>query len=89
MNFRVYSLTTAASQSKKFNTPHQIIGILVFVFVIAQLVLGYLHHRIYKKTQQPTKMAPIHVWLGRLVILLGIVNGFTYVHLSPFPMTYS
>lgn len=46
-------------------------------FVIAQLVLGYLHHRIYKKTQQPTKIAPIHVWLGRIIIPLGIANGFT------------
>ncbi|KAI3332886.1 hypothetical protein F4824DRAFT_474025 [Ustulina deusta] len=80
-----FVISTSYNRSKKFNTPHQIIGILVFVFVIAQLALGYLHHRIYKKTQQPTKMAPIHVWLGRLVILLGIVNGFTGFPLALSP----
>ncbi|KAI1348924.1 hypothetical protein F5Y01DRAFT_290746 [Xylaria sp. FL0043] len=80
-----FVISTTYNRSKKFNTPHQIIGIIVFIFVIAQLVLGILHHRIYKKTQQPTKLAPIHVWLGRLVILLGIVNGFTGFPLALSP----
>jgi hypothetical protein len=44
--------------------------------MIVQLVLGIMHHRIYKKTQQTTKMAPIHVWLGRIAIACGIANGF-------------
>jgi hypothetical protein len=44
--------------------------------MIAQFVLGYMHHRIYKRTQSPTKLAPIHVWLGRVVIPAGIANGF-------------
>lgn len=65
-----------AQQSKSFNTPHQIIGILVFIFLLGQFVLGFMHHRKFKKTQKPTKLAPIHVWLGRLIIVLGIVNGF-------------
>ncbi|KAI1165582.1 hypothetical protein F5B18DRAFT_610236 [Nemania serpens] len=80
-----FVISTSYTRSSKFNTAHQIVGIFVFIFVIAQLVLGYLHHRIYKKTQQPTKMAPIHVWLGRVVILLGIVNGFTGFPLALSP----
>lgn len=44
--------------------------------MIGQFVLGVLHHRIYKKTQSPTKLAPIHIWLGRVVIPAGIINGF-------------
>ncbi|KAI0417142.1 hypothetical protein F5X98DRAFT_341526 [Xylaria grammica] len=80
-----FVISTSYNRSKKFNTPHQVIGILVFVFVIIQLGLGFLHHRIYKKTQQPTKIAPVHVWLGRLVILLGVVNGFTGFPLALSP----
>ncbi|KAI1425039.1 hypothetical protein F5Y12DRAFT_749413 [Xylaria sp. FL1777] len=80
-----FVISTYYNRSKKFNTPHQIIGILVFIFVIAQFMLGFLHHRIYKKTLQPTKMAPIHVWLGRLVILLGVVNGFVGFPLALSP----
>ncbi|KAI0873239.1 iron reductase domain protein [Hypoxylon argillaceum] len=80
-----FVISTSYNRSKKFNTAHQIIGIIVFIFVIAQLALGYFHHRIYKKTQQPTKFAPIHVWLGRVVIILGIANGFTGFPLALSP----
>jgi hypothetical protein len=44
--------------------------------MIAQFVLGFMHHRIYKRTQATTKLAPIHVWLGRIIIPCGIANGF-------------
>ena len=44
--------------------------------MIGQFVLGFLHHRMYKKTQATTKLAPIHVWLGRVVIPAGIADGF-------------
>jgi hypothetical protein len=44
--------------------------------MIAQWVLGFLHHRMYKRSMSPTKLAPFHIWLGRIVILCGIVNGF-------------
>ena len=68
-----------AGQTKNFNTAHQVIGIIVFIFILAQFVLGVVHHREYKKTQKPTKFAPIHVWMGRAAIILGVVNGFLYV----------
>jgi hypothetical protein len=44
--------------------------------MVAQFILGFVHHRIYKKTSAPTKLAPFHVWLGRLVIPAGVANGF-------------
>jgi hypothetical protein len=44
--------------------------------MVAQFVIGFMHHRIYKKTSATTKFAPIHVWLGRVVIVMGVVNGF-------------
>lgn len=46
--------------------------------VVVQFALGFFHHRAYKQTQKTTRMAPIHVWLGRLVIPCGIANGFLY-----------
>lgn len=74
--------TDSITQSKNFNSAHQVIGILVFAFVLIQFGLGFMHHRTFKKTQQTTKMAPIHVWLGRLIMLLGVINGFLYVSSS-------
>ncbi|RYP09894.1 hypothetical protein DL764_001028 [Monosporascus ibericus] len=64
---------------------NRVIGILVLVFVVVQFALGFMHHRVYKKTQQTTKMAPIHVWLGRLAIILGVANGFTGFTLAGSP----
>lgn len=72
-----------AQQTRNFNTAHQVIGIIVFIFILAQFTLGVMHHRVFKKTQKPTKFAPIHVWLGRATIILGIVNGFLY---APDPL---
>lgn len=71
--------STLYNRSRSFNTAHQIIGLLVFIFVIAQFVLGFMHHRTFKRTQQTTKFAPIHVWLGRVVIVVGVANGFLLV----------
>ncbi|TVY47931.1 hypothetical protein LOCC1_G001634 [Lachnellula occidentalis] len=67
---------TMFNRTKKFNSAHQILGLMVMVLMIGQFVLGFMHHRMYTKTQAPTKFAPIHVWLGRVVIAAGIVNGF-------------
>jgi cytochrome b561 len=57
-------------------TAHQIFGLVITVAMIAQFVLGFMHHRIYKKTLATTKLAPWHVWIGRLVIPAGVANLF-------------
>ena len=78
---------TGISQSKNFNTPHQVIGIIVLAGLLVQFCLGFFHHRTYKKTKQTTKLRPYHVWLGRAIIPLGVLNGFLYVwSLSPSPV---
>ncbi|CZT44142.1 uncharacterized protein RSE6_04272 [Rhynchosporium secalis] len=64
------------NRTKHFNSIHQIFGIIVIVAMICQFVIGFLHHRMFTKTQLPTKLAPVHIWLGRVVIPAGIANGF-------------
>lgn len=71
-----FYIATFYNRTKKFGTAHQIFGLIIVVMMIGQFVLGFMHHRIYKKTQAPTKLSPIHIWLGRLVIPAGIINGF-------------
>jgi hypothetical protein len=44
-----------------------------------QFAVGFLNHRQYQKTQIPSKYNIYHIWFGRLVILLAIMNGFLYV----------
>ncbi|KAH7376381.1 hypothetical protein B0T11DRAFT_20392 [Plectosphaerella cucumerina] len=63
-------------RSRKFRSPHQIFGIIILIFFLAQFVIGFLHHRQWKQTKQPTKLAIPHRWLGRGIMLMGIVNAF-------------
>ncbi|KAH6690647.1 hypothetical protein F5X68DRAFT_274539 [Plectosphaerella plurivora] len=63
-------------RSRLFRSPHQILGIVIMIFLLAQFVLGFLHHRQWKQTKQPTKLAVPHRWLGRVIMLMGIVNAF-------------
>jgi hypothetical protein len=67
---------TMYNRSNNFNSAHQIFGLVIIVLMIGQFVLGFMHHRMYKKTQAPTKLSPVHLWLGRIVIPAGIADGF-------------
>lgn len=58
-----------------FDQGHQIIGILAVIALIFQALLGYQHHRNYKKTRQRTVVSHSHLWIGRAVIVLGMVNA--------------
>lgn len=56
-------------------TAHQIIGLIVFAGVAIQLLLGTIHHIIYKRTRRSTKLGKIHLYLGPAVLVLGIINA--------------
>lgn len=40
-----------------------------------QAVLGQMHHNTFLKTRARSFWSYGHIWFGRLVIILGIVNG--------------
>ncbi|KAK4984730.1 hypothetical protein LTR50_006409 [Elasticomyces elasticus] len=54
---------------------HVIIGIVLFVVLFFQPILGILHHLGFKKYSRRTYWSHGHLWLGRAIITLGIVNG--------------
>ncbi|KIW19359.1 hypothetical protein PV08_03654 [Exophiala spinifera] len=62
--------------SPNLTSGHQILGLVVFALVVATWVIGFLGHRIYKKTGAPAKIMLGHRVLGPGSILLGIVNTF-------------
>ncbi|KAI9850796.1 MAG: hypothetical protein M1838_005051 [Thelocarpon superellum] len=55
--------------------PHYVIGIIVVGLITLQPVTGWIHHALYVKYRQRTKWAVGHVWLGRLVLVTGAING--------------
>nr|POE54145.1 hypothetical protein CFP56_73416 [Quercus suber] len=68
-------ISTEYNRTKHFQDPHQIIGLLICAFLLIQLGLGLAHHLIFKKTEKPTILGKIHMFLGPAILLLAIVNG--------------
>lgn len=55
------------------------LGYIIVACILAQLGLGVQHHFKHQRAKAPTIFGEIHVWLGRLILLLAAVNGFMYV----------
>jgi hypothetical protein len=54
---------------------HAIIGIIVFCLIFFQPILGWMHHVLFKKYNHRTMWSYAHIWVGRIAITLGIING--------------
>lgn len=60
---------------RQLDNIHAILGIVVFALLIFQPFTGYLHHRAWLRIKQRGGWSFLHVWLGRIAIIIGIVNG--------------
>lgn len=58
-----------------FNNTHTRLGIVVVVLLLLQPFIGLIHHRRYLSKQKAGKWTYLHVWYGRILILLGMING--------------
>ncbi|KAF5667414.1 cellobiose dehydrogenase [Fusarium denticulatum] len=65
-----------------FHEPHVILGTIVCVLMIVQPVLGWVHHRNYVKYQRRTTISYGHIWYGRGIMIVGIINGGIGLQLS-------
>lgn len=54
---------------------HPIIGLILFALLFFQPIMGYIHHLRFKKHQGRTVWSYGHLWLGRIAITLGMING--------------
>jgi len=73
------------------DNPHSIIGFVVIVGCTLQPATGWWHHLLYMKrangnevgaVKQTYKVTHSHVWWGRALITLGILNGGLGLELS-------
>ncbi|EGP91220.1 unnamed protein product [Zymoseptoria tritici ST99CH_3D1] len=64
-----------AKTFKYFGKTHPRIGIVVFALLAFQPVFGFVHHLLFKKQGRRTLVGIVHANTGRVVILLGIING--------------
>ncbi|KAF4981048.1 hypothetical protein FZEAL_3100 [Fusarium zealandicum] len=54
---------------------HTRLGLTVVVLLSVQPFLGYLHHRRYTQNGGRGMLKHIHIWYGRILMVMGIVNG--------------
>lgn len=71
-----------ATQLNELDDYHPIIGIVVLIAIFFQPILGFLHHSLFKKYGHRTFWSYAHVWVGRIAVTLGIINGGAGLKLS-------
>lgn len=55
---------------------------LVALFATAQPIIGFLQHRHFRNYKARGVFGYMHLWLGRILIVLGVVNGGLGLKLS-------
>lgn len=50
-------------------------GVVIVCMIPVQALLGQMHHTMFLKTEARSLWSYGHIWFGRLVIILGVVNG--------------
>ena len=58
-----------------FDQTHTILGTVVVCLLAIQPALGYAHHRHFLRHQRRGLVSHAHIWYGRALMLLGVVNG--------------
>ncbi|KAM7197224.1 hypothetical protein V8F33_005652, partial [Rhypophila sp. PSN 637] len=54
---------------------HPIIGLVILVLLIIQPMLGYIHHKKYKRLMRRQVWSYLHIFNGRIAVTVGIING--------------
>ncbi|KAN0103291.1 iron reductase domain protein [Hyaloscypha variabilis] len=68
--------------TQQLDTYHSIIGLIVVGALLLQPVSGITHHLLYKKTGGANVATYPHIWWGRAIVTLGIINGGFGLQLS-------
>ncbi|KAK5116384.1 hypothetical protein LTR62_007931 [Meristemomyces frigidus] len=71
----LYLSLNAPAELDLLSNAHPILGIMLFALLPFQPVLGWVHHVMFKARGQRTVWSYGHVWLGRIAITVGIING--------------
>ena len=67
---------------------HPIIGLVVFSALFFQPILGVVHHLQFKKLRRRQFWSHLHLWNGRIMIPLGIVNGGLGLRIAGAPSRF-
>lgn len=58
-----------------FSETHTVFGTVIVCLMVLQPIGGSLHHMYYVKHQSRGIVSHVHIWYGRALMILGVVNG--------------
>ncbi|KAE8441765.1 hypothetical protein EG329_004323 [Mollisiaceae sp. DMI_Dod_QoI] len=58
-----------------FNNTHTVFGIVIIALFLIQPIFGIIHHIQYKRNLSRAGVSHLHIWYGRILMLLAVVNG--------------
>jgi len=65
-----------------FTDPHEFLGTVNVALFLLQPFLGAINHYYFRKTGVKTVLGYAHVWLGRVLLILGLVCGGLGIRLA-------
>ncbi|KAF4594669.1 Carbohydrate-binding domain family 9-like protein [Ophiocordyceps camponoti-floridani] len=71
-----------------FAGPHTTLGTCVCALMCLQPMLGYAHHLYFLKYRARGPISYAHIWYGRSLMILGLVNGGLGLALTGLPRTF-
>jgi hypothetical protein len=77
----IYSAQYSLISKQYWKFAHSILGTIVVGLFIIPLILGYMQHDYYEAHQKRSWRGIYHFWTARILILLGIIDG--YVSFGP------
>ncbi|TVY59672.1 hypothetical protein LSUE1_G008754, partial [Lachnellula suecica] len=58
-----------------WNNTHTRFGVAIVALFLLQPFLGLAHHFTWQKTKSRNSFSHLHIWYGRILIILAVING--------------
>lgn len=68
-------IRVAQDRNMLFNNAHTKLGTSVVVLLLIQPILGVMHHKYFLKYRERGAISYAHIWWGRILLILAVVNG--------------
>ncbi|CZR67636.1 related to WSC4 Cell wall integrity and stress response component 4 [Phialocephala subalpina] len=62
-------------RNELFNNTHTIFGVVIVALFLIQPLFGIIHHIQYKRNFARAGVSHLHIWYGRILMILAVVNG--------------
>ncbi|RFU34739.1 hypothetical protein B7463_g1627, partial [Scytalidium lignicola] len=74
----------AVTHAEVYNDPlgHTILGTIIVALFLLQPLIGLWHHRLFRSHRVNEFIHQGHIWFGRLLIILALINGGLGVDLA-------